>query len=82
MRRSILTFLQSLAKDKENTKALFRKAKAQGELGYFEKAEKALLELHEKAPESEKATIDAELARLRAADKEREKVHNQKFRGE
>ena len=39
------------------------------------------MELSEKAPEAEKVTIEAELARLRAADKEREKVHNQKFKG-
>ena len=29
----------------------------------------------------DKPAIEAELARLRAADKEREKAHNQKFKG-
>jgi hypothetical protein len=34
-----------LKKNDKNTKALFRKGKALGELGYFEKAEKALEDL-------------------------------------
>ena len=36
---------QVLKKNDKNTKALFRKAKALGEQGYFEKAEKILEDL-------------------------------------
>ena len=39
------SFLQALAKNPKNSKALFRKAKALGEQGYFEKAEAILTEL-------------------------------------
>lgn len=40
--------LKALAQNGNNFKALFRKAKALGELGHFEKAEKILEELLEK----------------------------------
>ncbi|KAI0925815.1 hypothetical protein AcV5_008444 [Taiwanofungus camphoratus] len=72
--------LKALAQNGNNFKALFRKAKALGELGYFEKAEKILEELLEKN-EADAPAINAELTRLRAIDKEREKAHNQKFKG-
>ena len=36
---------QALAKNSKNTKALFRKGKALGELGFFEKSEKMLEEV-------------------------------------
>lgn len=36
--------------NKDNTKALFRKAKAYGELGYFERAEPIFLDLIKKTP--------------------------------
>ena len=39
------SLLQALAKNPKNSKALFRKAKALGEQGYFEKAEAILTEL-------------------------------------
>ncbi|THG96237.1 hypothetical protein EW026_g5565 [Hermanssonia centrifuga] len=71
---------QALAKNENNPKVLFRKAKALGEQGYFEKAEKILEDLKIK-DEADIPTIDAELTRLRAMDKEREKVHNKKFKG-
>jgi len=43
---------QAIQKNENNYKALFRKSKALGELGYFEKAEKLLEELAKKDPES------------------------------
>lgn len=77
---------------------MFRKAKALGELGFFEKAEKILEDLLKKDEagrsgvhqastsadfpcHADAPTLNAELARLRAVDKEREKAHNQKFKG-
>jgi hypothetical protein len=42
--------LQALSKNPTNSKALFRKAKALGELGYFEKAEAVLNEVKKVAP--------------------------------
>lgn len=41
---------QAIAKNPANSKALFRKGKALGELGYFEKAEVVLLEAKKIAP--------------------------------
>ncbi|KAI0950989.1 hypothetical protein AcW1_008149 [Taiwanofungus camphoratus] len=79
-KRAIETADKALAQNGNNFKALFRKAKALGELGYFEKAEKILEELLEKN-EADAPAINAELTRLRAIDKEREKAHNQKFKG-
>ena len=72
---------QALAKNPTNSKALFRKGKALGEQGYFEKAEKILEDLL-KEDSADAPAIKAELERLRLADKEREKLHNQKFKGE
>ena len=46
-------FAQALKLNKDNTKALFRKAKAYGELGYFEKAEPIFLDLIRKTPSGE-----------------------------
>ena len=43
-------FRQALAKNENNFKAMFRKGKALGELGFFEKAEKVLEELKTKNP--------------------------------
>jgi hypothetical protein len=45
-----LRFYQALAKNENNYKAMFRKGKALGELGFFEKAEKVLEELKTKNP--------------------------------
>ncbi|KAF7797314.1 hypothetical protein EIP86_008509 [Pleurotus ostreatoroseus] len=72
---------KALAKNSANSKALFRKGKALGEMGYFERADKILSDLLAKDPPDGPA-IKAELDRLRAIDKEREKKHNQKFRGD
>jgi len=98
--------LQALSKNEANSKALFRKAKALGELGYFEKAETVLNEIKKVSPSGElyldslqsisltneyallvvpypeTPMVDAELARQKAMDRERQKVHDQKMRGE
>ncbi|EJD06834.1 uncharacterized protein FOMMEDRAFT_152150 [Fomitiporia mediterranea MF3/22] len=62
--RVIETADKALALNKDNYKALFRKAKALGELGYFEKAEPILNELLTNYP-TEAPTIKAELESLR-----------------
>ncbi|KAI0734329.1 hypothetical protein C8Q72DRAFT_808955 [Fomitopsis betulina] len=80
-RRAIETADKALSFNEGNYKALFRKAKGLGETGYFEKAEKILEDLLKKN-ESDAPAINAELTRLRAIDKEREKTHNQKFKGD
>ncbi|KAJ3554498.1 hypothetical protein NM688_g3079 [Phlebia brevispora] len=71
---------KALAKNPKNTKAGFRKGKALGEMGYFEKADKILSDLLTQDPPDGPA-IKAELERLRKLDKELEKKHNQKLRG-
>ncbi|OSD06630.1 hypothetical protein PYCCODRAFT_1431646 [Trametes coccinea BRFM310] len=80
-KRAVETADKALALNPKNRKALFRKAKAQGELGYFEKAEKILEDLIKDAEPTEKDICQKELARLRAIDKERERAHNQKLKG-
>ncbi|KAI8969500.1 hypothetical protein BD414DRAFT_503262 [Trametes punicea] len=80
-KRAIETADKALKFNPKNRKALFRKAKAQGELGYFEKAEKILEDLIKDAEPQEKEACQKELERLRAIDKERERVHNQKLKG-
>ncbi|KZV74359.1 hypothetical protein PENSPDRAFT_749316 [Peniophora sp. CONT] len=71
---------QALAKNETNYKAMFRKAKALGELGYFERAERLLEDIISKNP-TDAAPSQAELARLRALDKQREKKTNNKMKG-
>jgi hypothetical protein len=75
---------------------MFRKAKALGEQGFFEKALKVLDDLKTKNPSgrlflrgyhpylssrSDKELVDQEIGRLRAIDNEREKVHKQRMKG-
>ncbi|THH09180.1 hypothetical protein EW146_g8757 [Bondarzewia mesenterica] len=79
-RRALETADKALAKNENNHKATFRKAKALGELGYFERAETLLEDLVKKSP-SDAPAATTELARLRAMDKQRERVHNQKLKG-
>ncbi|KAI6123590.1 hypothetical protein EV401DRAFT_1271570 [Pisolithus croceorrhizus] len=79
-KRAIETADKALAKNPKNSKALFRKGKALGEIGYFEKAETALMEVKKISP-TEEAIVDAELARLRAVDNERQRVADKKMRG-
>ncbi|KAH8117875.1 hypothetical protein DFH11DRAFT_863760 [Phellopilus nigrolimitatus] len=78
--RTIETADKALQLNKENYKALFRKAKALGELGFFEKAEPILNDLLTKNS-AEASTIKIELESLRAKDRERERKQNQKLRG-
>jgi len=71
---------KALAKNENNYKAMFRKGKALGELGFFEKAGKVLEELKTKNP-ADAPLATTELARLRAIDQAREKAHKQKLKG-
>ncbi|KAF8554636.1 TPR-like protein [Imleria badia] len=81
-KRAIDTADKAIAKNPANSKALFRKGKALGELGFFEKAEVVLAEAKKIAPNGMQAPlVDAELARQRAVDRERQKAHDQKLRG-
>ncbi|KAI6042851.1 hypothetical protein EDC04DRAFT_862003 [Pisolithus marmoratus] len=79
-KRAIETADKALAKNPKNSKALFRKAKALGESGYFDKAEATLTEVKKISP-AEEAIVDAELTRLRAIDDERQRVADKKMRG-
>ncbi|KAI6042607.1 hypothetical protein EDC04DRAFT_2564164, partial [Pisolithus marmoratus] len=87
-KRAIETADKALAKNPKNSKALFRKAKALGESGYFDKAEATLTEVKKnsfpltyRTSRSEEAIVDAELTRLRAIDDERQRVADKKMRG-
>ncbi|KAJ7455329.1 TPR-like protein [Mycena galericulata] len=71
---------KALAKNENNYKAMFRKAKALGEQGYFERAVKLLEDLKSKSS-ADAPLAEAELARLRAIDKERERANNKKLKG-
>ncbi|KAJ7773428.1 TPR-like protein [Mycena metata] len=71
---------KALAKNDKNYKAMFRKAKALSEQGYFERAVKLLEDLKSKSP-ADAALADAELTRLRALDKERERANNKRLKG-
>ncbi|KAH9964355.1 hypothetical protein BGW80DRAFT_813966 [Lactifluus volemus] len=79
-RRAQETAEKALAKNPTNYKAMFRRGKAIGEQGFFERAEKILEEIIKKSPTDAPAAT-AELKRLRVIDKERERVHNQKLKG-
>jgi tetratricopeptide (TPR) repeat protein len=78
--RAVETADKALAKNENNGKAMFRKAKALGELGYFEKAVKILEDLKKKSP-ADVASADQEIARLTVIDNERERVHKKKMKG-
>lgn len=75
---------------------MFRKGKALGEQGFFEKAVKVLENLKSKNPAGisisrlefmvlhttlDKDLVDQEIARLKVIDNEREKLHKQKLKG-
>jgi len=79
-KRAQETAEKALAKNPKNYKAMFRRGKALGEQGYFERAEKILEELIKESPADAPAAT-TELKRLRVIDKERERVNNQKLRG-
>jgi len=71
---------KALAKNENNYKAMFRKGKALGELGFFQKSVKVLDELKTKSP-ADAPGATTEIARLRALDQAREKAHKQKLKG-
>ncbi|KAI0280791.1 hypothetical protein BGY98DRAFT_1075878 [Russula aff. rugulosa BPL654] len=79
-KRAQETAEKALARNSKNYKAMFRRGKALGEQGFFERAEKILEELIKDSP-ADAPAANAELKRLRVIDKEKEKVHNQKLRG-
>jgi len=79
-KRAVDTADKALAKNETNYKAMFRKGKALGEMGFFDKAVKILEEVKEKNP-TDAAAVDAELSRLRIIDNERERVNKQKLKG-
>ncbi|KAG8931197.1 hypothetical protein FRC02_003093 [Tulasnella sp. 418] len=68
-----------LAKNPDNTKASFRKAKALSSQGYTEKAIKILEDLLKKTPDD--AIIKAELEQVKAADTAASKKGLNKFKG-
>lgn len=80
--RAIDTADKVLAKNADNVKAKFRKGKALGELGFFEKATVMLEELlkeNEKGPDA--PAIKAELQRFKIMEKEVTKKADTKMRG-
>ncbi|KAJ6513101.1 TPR-like protein [Mycena sanguinolenta] len=79
-KRAQETAEKALAKNENNYKAMYRKAKALSEQGYFERAVKLLEDLKSKS-EADAALADTELTRLRAIDKERERANNKKLKG-
>ncbi|KAL0953284.1 hypothetical protein HGRIS_004534 [Hohenbuehelia grisea] len=79
-KRTVETADKVLAKNPNHYKARFRKGKALGEQGFFEKALKVLEDLKSKNSE-DTAIVNAEIARLRAIDNERERAHRQKLKG-
>ncbi|KAJ7593330.1 hypothetical protein C8J56DRAFT_930836 [Mycena floridula] len=79
-KRAVETANKALAKNENNYKAMFRKGKALGEEGYFEKAVKVFEDLKTKNP-SDAAMADAEIARLKVIDDGRSKAASQKLKG-
>jgi len=79
-KRAVESADKALDRNPKNFKASLRKAKAQAELGWVEKAEKILTGLKDLSADDQKQ-VDAELARIRAADRVREKQHETKFKG-
>ncbi|OJT07373.1 hypothetical protein TRAPUB_1778 [Trametes pubescens] len=80
-KRALETADKALTFNPKNRKALFRKAKALGETGWFEKADAILEDLIKDAESPEKEACVAELSRLREMDKERSQKHDQKMKG-
>ncbi|KAJ7227311.1 TPR-like protein [Mycena pura] len=79
-KRAQETAEKALAKNENNYKAMYRKAKALAEQGYFERAVRLLEDLKKKSP-ADAPLAEAELTRLRAEDKEKERVTNKKLKG-
>ncbi|VDB94297.1 unnamed protein product [Peniophora sp. CBMAI 1063] len=78
--RALETSDKALSKNETNYKAMFRKAKALGELGYVERAQRLLEDIASKSS-TDAPAAQAELARLRALDKQREKKTNNRMKG-
>jgi len=79
-KRAAETADKALSKNEANYKAMFRKAKALGEQGFFEKASKILEDIKSKSP-ADAPAASVELARLKAIDDERERAHKHKMKG-
>lgn len=79
-KRAIETADKALAKNEKNYKAMFRKGKALGELGFFEKAQKVLNDVKTQSP-ADAAAAEQEIARLKVIDDEKERVHKKKMKG-
>jgi len=79
-KRALETADKALAKNENNYKAMFRKGKALGEQGFFDKALNVLEDLKKKNP-ADISLVSQEIVRLRALDNERERVHKQKMKG-
>jgi len=79
-KRAVETADKALAKNENNYKAMFRKGKALGEQGFFDKALHVLEDLRKRNP-TDDTLVSHEIARLRALDNERERVHKQKMKG-
>jgi len=79
-KRALETADKALAKNENNYKAMFRKGKALGEQGFFEKALSVLEELKKKNPIDD-ILVSQEIARLRALDNERERARKQRMKG-
>lgn len=71
---------KALAKNDKNYKVMFRKAKALGEQGFLERALKLFAEIKEKNP-TDAQVVDAEVARFKAIDKERDRANKEKLKG-
>ncbi|TBU41938.1 TPR-like protein [Dichomitus squalens] len=80
-RRAIETADEALRHNKKSYKALFRKARALKEQGYFEKAEKILEELIKDGDPNDREACEEELASVRAKDKAVTVKHDQKMKG-
>lgn len=79
-RRALETADKALAKNENSYKAMFRKGRALGEQGFFDKALAVLEDLRKKNP-TDDTLVAQEITRLRALDNERERVHKQKMKG-
>ncbi|KAL1740076.1 hypothetical protein HDZ31DRAFT_48210 [Schizophyllum fasciatum] len=79
-KRAIETAAKALAINPENTKALFRKGKAECEDGFIDRGIRTLEDVKKKDP-SGAANVDAEIARFRALDAQKEKEHKKKMKG-
>lgn len=78
--RAIECANKALAKNEDNHKALYRKAKALAEQGFFDRSKKVFEELKKKNPK-DTASIDTEIAHYKRIDDEKEKANSKKLKG-